>query len=113
VTGSPFLSCSTGSSLPPFDALSLHDALPISALAEVVDGATTSLEQMDYTRALELSETYFWTFCDDYLELVKDRAYGGGEHSQERSEEHTSELQSRFDLVCRLLLETKNRRTSD
>src|SRR5699024_12274529 len=25
-----------------------------------------------------------------------------------RSEEHTSELQSRFDLVCRLLLETKN-----
>src|SRR5699024_12704598 len=29
---------------------------------------------------------------------------------QVRSEEHTSELQSRFDLVCRLLLEKKNRR---
>src|SRR5699024_1614419 len=29
-----------------------------------------------------------------------------------RSEEHTSELQSRFDLVCRLLLEKKNRSTS-
>src|SRR5437868_13444930 len=29
--------------------------------------------------------------------------------SQERSEEHTSELQSRFDLVCRLLLEKKKR----
>src|SRR5437868_1355576 len=28
----------------------------------------------------------------------------------ERSEEHTSELQSRFDLVCRLLLEKKNRK---
>src|SRR5437868_12453706 len=28
-----------------------------------------------------------------------------------RSEEHTSELQSRFDLVCRLLLEKKNKRT--
>src|SRR5207249_8101280 len=28
--------------------------------------------------------------------------------AQERSEEHTSELQSRFDLVCRLLLEKKN-----
>src|SRR5699024_12774501 len=27
-----------------------------------------------------------------------------------RSEEHTSELQSRFDLVCRLLLETRNER---
>src|SRR5699024_11756214 len=31
---------------------------------------------------------------------------------QERSEEHTSELQSRFDLVCRLLLEKKNRQIS-
>src|SRR5699024_12443818 len=33
---------------------------------------------------------------------------GGG--SVPRSEEHTSELQSRFDLVCRLLLEKKNNR---
>src|SRR5699024_12877558 len=31
------------------------------------------------------------------------------EYGEQRSEEHTSELQSRFDLVCRLLLETKNR----
>src|SRR5699024_11498041 len=30
-----------------------------------------------------------------------------------RSEEHTSELQSRFDLVCRLLLEKKKRKTTD
>src|SRR5699024_11994079 len=30
-------------------------------------------------------------------------------HPRDRSEEHTSELQSRFDLVCRLLLEKKNR----
>src|SRR5579885_3710202 len=30
------------------------------------------------------------------------------EHDPTRSEEHTSELQSRFDLVCRLLLENKN-----
>src|SRR5699024_5214577 len=33
-------------------------------------------------------------------------------HSQERSEEHTSELQSRFELVCRRLLEKKNRRNA-
>src|SRR5699024_12248398 len=32
----------------------------------------------------------------------------GGPGDDERSEEHTSELQSRFDLVCRLLLEKKN-----
>src|SRR5207249_5543920 len=31
-----------------------------------------------------------------------------GAHTDSRSEEHTSELQSRFDLVCRLLLEKKN-----
>src|SRR5699024_12074864 len=34
--------------------------------------------------------------------------WGQSELSQKRSEEHTSELQSRFDLVCRLLLEKKN-----
>src|SRR5699024_11857749 len=32
----------------------------------------------------------------------------GGKGVRARSEEHTSELQSRFDLVCRLLLEKKN-----
>src|SRR5699024_12843142 len=38
--------------------------------------------------------------------MVTDRVIGmGGDNG--RSEEHTSELQSRFDLVCRLLLENK------
>src|SRR5207249_6565585 len=38
-----------------------------------------------------------------------EERYGGrGLTQHERSEEHTSELQSRFDLVCRLLLEKKN-----
>src|SRR3712207_7870486 len=79
--------------------LSLHDALPISAagdhLADVEPGSLLRTEPA--------------------VRRVGDpghrREDDGGRHVQrpegERSEEHTSELQSRQYLVCRLLLETK------
>src|SRR2546430_3973680 len=70
--------------------LSLHDALPISVVLQQADRKPVVLQRAP-------------------LRFIKDPnpSFSGVAVDSERSEEHTSELQSQSNLVCRLLLEKK------
>jgi valyl-tRNA synthetase len=55
------------------------DRAMLAGLAQVVRDATTAFDNYEHARVLELTESFFWNFCDDYVELVKSRAYGSGD----------------------------------
>ncbi len=52
------------------------DRALVAELNAVIAQATKAFEEFNYAKALEVTEAFFWSFCDDHVELVKDRAYG-------------------------------------
>ena len=60
----------------PADVTEPIDRSAMSKMAAVVREATDDLNNYEHSKALEVIENYFWQFCDDYIELVKNRAYG-------------------------------------
>ena len=82
---------------------SITNALDLDMLAEldrVVAGATAAFDDYDHAKALELAEHFFWVFCDDYLELVKERAYGAT--TPEGQASATTALRQALDVLLRL-----------
>jgi len=90
----PVPSNSTGSISEPLDLDMLAE------LGRVITTATAALEEFDHAKALETAEQFFWTFCDDYLELVKERAYGAG--SPEAQASAATALRTAIDVLLRL-----------
>jgi valyl-tRNA synthetase len=72
----------------------------LAQLRTVTEQATAAFGKYDYARALQLTESFFWTFTDDYVELVKDRAYGDADDSGTLSVQTT--LATTLDALLRL-----------
>jgi valyl-tRNA synthetase len=75
------------------------DRSMLAGLGAVVEEATSAFDGFDYARALERTESAFWAWCDDSLELVKGRAYGDGA----RAESAHRALRSALSIFLRLL----------
>ncbi len=76
------------------------DRAMLARLAEVIDQCTAAFERFDHAQALAVAERFFWFFCDDYLELVKARAYG--EHGPDAAASARRALRLGLSAVLRL-----------
>src|SRR5690606_41352664 len=83
--------------------LSLHDALPISKCVGRL--APSNRSDTPATETVVATGRGYISSTDGVKRSVTPAA---SQRARSRSEEHTSELQSRENLVCRLLLEKKN-----
>jgi valyl-tRNA synthetase len=78
--------------LGPKDVTTPLDQDVLALLGGLVSEVTTSFEDYDYARVLERTESFFWSFCDNYVELVKARAYGEGDDAAIASARATLKL---------------------
>ncbi len=72
----------------------------LTSLRRLVDEATRALEGYDYARALQMTEGFFWSLCDNYLEMVKSRRYG--DHGPEAAGSANATLLCALSVVNRL-----------
>ncbi|WP_431709465.1 valine--tRNA ligase [Glutamicibacter uratoxydans] len=72
----------------------------LARLAAVIDDAKRAFDSYDYARALDITESFFWSFTDDYVELIKDRAYGG--HGATEQASVLAALATTLDSILRL-----------
>ena len=85
---------------------------PVGAVTHVLDrglltrlrglgeDSTRALEGYDYARALQNTETFFWSLCDNYLEMVKSRRYG--DHGAEAAGSANATLLTALSILNRL-----------
>ena len=92
---------------PDYPGFGHSSALPVDQfdytfdkLADVVETATAAFEKYDHARALQVTESFFWSFTDDYVELIKDRAYGAAGQAEQDSVLAT--LATTLDALLRL-----------
>ncbi|MGZ8597955.1 MAG: valine--tRNA ligase [Actinomycetota bacterium] len=76
------------------------DRAMLGTLSSVVSEATHALDAYEHSKALDVVERFFWGFTDDYLELVKQRAYGT--HGPEGAASAIGALRAALDVLLRL-----------
>jgi valyl-tRNA synthetase len=72
----------------------------LTSLRGLIEETTRALEDYDYARALQITETFFWSLCDNYLEMAKSRRYG--DHGPEAAGSANASLRCALSIVNRL-----------